>query len=124
MENKKDTKRILLDFDGSVLTNENYPSIGKDIGAIPVLKKLVENGHKLILWTRRDGFALDNAIKWFKDNEIDIADVNPKYGSKIDYDMIIDDKALNMPLKELSSSEKPYINWVIAKIYLQKLGVL
>ena len=27
--------------------------IGKDIGAVPVLKELVENGHNLILFTMR-----------------------------------------------------------------------
>jgi hypothetical protein len=31
---------ICLDFDGSCVTHE-YPIIGKDIGAIPVLKKLL-----------------------------------------------------------------------------------
>jgi hypothetical protein len=28
-----------------------YPNIGGDIGALPVLRKIVDNGHKLMLWT-------------------------------------------------------------------------
>lgn len=43
---------IGIDFDGTVVTHE-YPNVGKDIGAVPVLRKLVERGHKLMLWTMR-----------------------------------------------------------------------
>ena len=43
---------IAIDFDGTCVTHE-YPNIGKDIGAIPVLKQLVKDGHKLILYTMR-----------------------------------------------------------------------
>lgn len=43
---------ICIDFDGTCVTHE-FPSIGKDIGAIPVLKELVKNNHKLILFTMR-----------------------------------------------------------------------
>lgn len=43
---------IILDFDGTVVTNE-FPWIGEDIGAVPVLKELVECGHNLILFTMR-----------------------------------------------------------------------
>lgn len=32
---------IAVDFDGTCVTHE-FPKIGKDIGAIPVLRKLVE----------------------------------------------------------------------------------
>jgi hypothetical protein len=38
---------INIDFDGTCVTHD-FPNIGTDIG-IPVLKKLVANGHKLIL---------------------------------------------------------------------------
>ncbi len=43
---------INVDFDGTVVTHE-FPKIGKDIGAVPVLRELVEHGHKLILFTMR-----------------------------------------------------------------------
>jgi hypothetical protein len=43
---------ILIDFDGTCVAHE-FPKVGKDIGAVPVLKALVENGHNLILFTMR-----------------------------------------------------------------------
>jgi hypothetical protein len=64
---------IGIDFDGTCVSHE-FPYIGKDIGAVPVLKKLVEDGNQLILWTMRSdgksGDFLKQAIEWFKDNDI------------------------------------------------------
>jgi hydroxymethylpyrimidine pyrophosphatase-like HAD family hydrolase len=45
-------KIIAIDFDGTCVSHE-YPLVGKDIGAIPVLKELMSNGHRLILFTMR-----------------------------------------------------------------------
>ena len=45
---------IAVDFDGTCVSHE-YPKVGKDIGAVPVLKALVEIGHKIILNTMRSG---------------------------------------------------------------------
>ena len=44
---------IAVDFDGTCVTHD-YPAVGKEIGAVPVLKALVQAGHKLILFTMRD----------------------------------------------------------------------
>lgn len=66
---------ITIDFDGTCVTNE-YPLIGKSIGAESVLKKLVQQGHKLILFTmRHDDYLLD-AIEWFHKNNIKLYGVN------------------------------------------------
>jgi hypothetical protein len=46
---------ICIDFDGTCVTHE-FPEVGKDIGAVPVLRKLVEQGHNLILFTMRSDF--------------------------------------------------------------------
>ena len=43
---------IAVDFDGTCVTHE-FPEVGRDIGAVPVLKELVEKGHKIILYTMR-----------------------------------------------------------------------
>lgn len=43
---------IGIDFDGTCVTHE-FPDVGKDIGATPVLKELTDKGHKLILFTMR-----------------------------------------------------------------------
>lgn len=74
MPTSYNTITIVLDFDGTVVTHE-YPKIGKDIGAVPVLKELVDNGHKLVLSTMRANITnpvskstnyLDDAVNWFK----------------------------------------------------------
>lgn len=71
---------IVIDFDGTVVTHA-FPQIGEDIGAVPVLKELISNGHRLILFTMRSnserpesydpifdppsGPLLDEAVQWF-----------------------------------------------------------
>ena len=52
---------IVIDFDGTVVTHE-FPKIGRDIGAVPVLKELVANGHRLILFTMRSDIPAANGI--------------------------------------------------------------
>ena len=42
---------IAIDFDGTIVTHM-YPSIGEPVkGAIPTIKKLIANEHKIILYT-------------------------------------------------------------------------
>lgn len=41
---------ICVDFDGTCVKNA-FPSAGAEIGAVPVLKELVANGHNFyIIW--------------------------------------------------------------------------
>lgn len=126
---------ICIDFDGTCVAHE-FPKIGKDIGAVPVLKKLVESGHKLILFTMRSnrpsknetghpeimdvtGLFLDDAINWFNENEIPLHGINenptqknwttsPKaYGN-----LYIDDAALGCPLVyDPAISGGPFVDW-------------
>ena len=98
---------IAIDFDGTVVFHR-YPDIGHDIGAQPVLKKLVECGHKLVLCTMRchplhpgDRDTLQEAVDWFKDNGIELYGVNE-----------------NPTQKEWTSSPKPY-----AHIYIDDSAV-
>ena len=109
---------IAIDFDGTCVTHD-YPRIGKDIGAVPVLKKIVENGHRLLLLTMRSGDKLDEAKKWFEDNEIPIWSVNenPEQKSwtesnKVYAHIYIDDAGLGVPLMNVSPySDRPFVNW-------------
>lgn len=39
--------KIAIDFDGTCVYHE-FPKVGGDIGAVPVLKRLVEEGHQLV----------------------------------------------------------------------------
>ena len=120
MKNKIESKIFAIDFDGTCVTHE-FPYVGKDIGAEPVLKELIENGHKLILYTMRSNknnvFSIDNsihavsgnylsqAVMWFKERNIPLhgIQINPSQTSwtsspKCYADIYIDDCALGIPL--------------------------
>ena len=118
---------IAVDFDGTCVTHE-YPKVGKDIGAVPVLKKLTDSGHKLILNTMRAGKELAAAIKWFIDNDIPLfgANENPTQKSwttspKVHANLYIDDAALGCPLIfDHAISSRPFVNWVMVEEILEK----
>ena len=138
---------ICIDFDGTCVTHE-FPKVGKDIGAVPVLKKLVAAGHNLILFTMRSdieevtsndygihkqaGEYLTDAVNWFIDNYIPLHGVNvnptqhtwtksPKaYGQ-----LYIDDAALGCPLLyNPEISDRPFVDWVKVEEMLKVIGVL
>lgn len=118
---------IAVDFDGTCVTHE-YPSVGKDIGAVPVLKKLTANGHKLILNTMRSGDELSDAVKWFEKNEISLYGINNNPSQKFWTDspkvyahIYIDDAALGCPLIfDHAISSRPFVNWVMVEEILDK----
>lgn len=125
---------IAVDFDGTCVTHD-FPRIGKDIGAIPILKRLVKRGHKLILFTMRSdienpisndygtipqgGMYLTDAVNWFKENGIELFGINenPEQKSwtnspKPYAHLYIDDAALGCPLMvDGRISERPFVNW-------------
>ena len=108
---------IALDFDGTCVTHE-YPNIGKDIGAVPVLKALVNSGHQLMLWTMRSGKELEEAEQWFKDNDIPLwaSNKNPNQNwstsNKQFANMYIDDAALGCPLTvDFKKSMRSFVDW-------------
>ena len=118
---------IAVDFDGTCVTHE-YPNIGKDIGAVPVLKKLTDSGHKIILNTMRSGDKLVEAIQWFADNNIPLygANANPTQkdwtdSPKVFANLYIDDAALGCPLIfDHAVSSRPFVNWVMVEEILEK----
>lgn len=122
---------IGIDFDGTCVTHD-YPFIGEDIGAVPILKKLIEADHKLILITMRgnnkDGNFLDYAVRWFKKNGIKLSGINENpyqhtwtNSPKIYANLYIDDAALGIPLKYDSYSPRPYVNWIeVEKLLIEK----
>jgi hypothetical protein len=124
---------IVLDFDGTCITHA-YPAIGKDIGAIPVLKELNKAGHGLILFTMRSSMdgTLEEAVKWFKDNEIKLYGIqthptqhkwttSPKaYG-----EFMIDDSAIGCPTKfDLNLSNREFVDWEEMKNKLIMLNLI
>ena len=137
---------ILIDFDGTC-TAHAFPDVGEDIGAVPVLKELVEKGHRLILFTMRgtltgrtspetgevvESGGLEDAINWFKDNDIPLHGIQTNPGQsdwtnspKAYGQLIIDDTALGIPLlsnKELS--DRPYVDWQGVYFLLKLQGIL
>jgi len=109
---------ICIDFDGTCVTHD-YPNVGKEIGAVPVLKFLVEKGCKLILFTMRSGEQLMDAIDWFSNNEIPLYGVNENptqkkwtQSPKVYGQLYIDDAALGCPLKiNPEISDRPFVDW-------------
>jgi len=134
---------VAVDFD-STCVGHTFPGIGKDIGAVPVLKKLVEAGHQLILWTLRcdhevdynewipAGDHLTESIEWFKQNDIPLFGIkeNPDHrpypgAVKPYYHLLIDDNALGCPLKtDLEISERPFVDWAEVEKWLIQNGIL
>ena len=116
---------IAVDFDGTCVTHE-YPRVGKDIGAVPVLKKLVDSGHQLILNTMRSGKELVDAVQWFADNDIPLygANENPTQkewtlSPKVYAHLYIDDAALGCPLRfDRAVSDRPFVDWDVVDTYL------
>lgn len=96
-----ETLTIAVDFDGTIV-EDNYPKVGREnLFAFDTLKKLQEKGHRLILWTYRNGKALEEAVAFCKANGIVFyavnksfpeEDFNPKYSRKINADLFIDDR--------------------------------
>ena len=121
---------IAIDFDGTCVYHD-YPYIGKDIGAAPVLRELVAAGHKLILHTMRDGKTLKEAEAWFKTNKIPLMGSNRNKeqsrwstSPKVYADLYIDDSALGIPLKMTPDVTRPFVDWEGVRELLVREGYL
>lgn len=139
---------IAVDFDGTCVTHD-FPKVGKDIGAARVLKRLITEGHKLVLWTMRgnvsnntghsgnppvilNGNFLDDAIAWFQTNGIELWGIqtNPEQAAwttspKAYAQIYIDDAALGAPLKRDDQlSDRPFIDWETVENILMMDGIL
>lgn len=126
--------KIAVDFDGTCVSHA-FPAIGVDIGAVPVLQELVEQGHQLILNTMRSdgqeiGDVLTDAVNWFKENNIQLyaigKDPNQSKWTSSDKcyaQLFIDDAALGCPL--ISSVDHGlYVDWVKVRKYLMSKNIL
>ncbi len=92
---------IAIDFDGTIV-EDAYPKIGKPLlFSIETIKKLQSEGHRLILWTYRNGKRLKEAVEFCKKEGIEFYAVNKSYpeeeldtktSRKIHADLFIDDR--------------------------------
>lgn len=122
---------IAIDFDGTCVTHE-YPKIGRENeGCVDVLKELVHEGHKLILYTMRSGKYLKEAIDWFKERGIPLWGINENptqsawtFSPKIYANLYIDDAACGCPLIHNESEGRPFVDWNAIKIMLLANGII
>ena len=74
---------IAVDFDGTIVEHR-YPSIGKERPfAIDTLRKLAAEGHRLILWTVREGQYLDEAVEFCRNRGLEFYAVNRDYPEEV-----------------------------------------
>jgi len=96
------SKTIADDFDGTVVEHA-YPAIGREmLFAFATLKRLQEKGHKLILWSIREGKTLQEAVDYCKANGVEFYAVNANFpgevlepgvsARKVNADIFIDDR--------------------------------
>lgn len=96
---------ISVDFDGTIVEHR-YPAIGKERPfATATLRRLMQDGHKLILFSVREGQLLEDAIMWCEERGVRFysanADIDEDAGAhqgvanftrKIKADIFIDDR--------------------------------
>ena len=94
---------IAVDFDGTIV-QDRYPAIGSELPfATQTLRMLMEDGHRLILWTVRQGDTLADAVEWCRQRGVEFYAVNKdfpeeneqsntSYSRKIKADIFIDDR--------------------------------
>lgn len=98
----KEPQIFAVDFDGHLCKNA-WPEIGEpNIETIEHFKRLKTQGHKLILWTCREGNLLLDAIAWcaehglyFDAHNENLPELIAQYGEdcrKISADWYCDDK--------------------------------
>jgi hydroxymethylpyrimidine pyrophosphatase-like HAD family hydrolase len=70
---------IAVDFDGTIVEHK-YPAIGEEIPfAVDTLKMLRQDGHRIILWSVREGQLLEDAVNWCKERGVEFYAVNRDY---------------------------------------------
>ena len=96
---------IAVDFDGTIVTDA-YPQIGKEQPfAIDTLKMLINDHHRLVLWTVREGKQLEEAVNWCRERGVEFYAVNRDYpeeeqhnnnhfSRKLKVDVWIDDRSV------------------------------
>lgn len=94
---------IAVDFDGTIVEHK-YPEIGEEIQfATDTLKMLINDHHRLILWSVREGKLLDEAVEWCRERGVEFWAVNRDYpeettgnnqhfSRKLKVDLFIDDR--------------------------------
>ena len=92
---------LAVDFDGTIVEHK-YPKIGREKPfAIDTLRRLASEGHKIILWTSREGELLEDAIRFCKDRGLTFYSVNS-----------------DTPMGSLTFTDKTTSTKLIADVYI------
>lgn len=121
---------IAVDFDGTVVEHE-YPEVGADVPlAANTLRKLVQTGHQIILWTMRHDEFLDAAVQWFIERDIPLFGINENpeqvtwtQSNKAYAHLYIDDAGIGCPTIA-SGDGRPRADWLLIENMLQERGIL
>ena len=93
---------IAVDFDGTIVEHR-YPRIGDELPfAIDTLKRLQKEGHRIILWSVREGRLLEEAVEYCRQRGLEFYAANKDfpeekkngkgYTRKLKADLFIDDR--------------------------------
>lgn len=75
-----------------------YPEIGQEKpGVVKVLRKLSDEGNKIILWTVRTGYYLEEAIEWCLERDLEFYADNANHPDGVNSHRIVA-KSLKMSL--------------------------
>ncbi len=95
------SKTLAIDFDGTIVEHA-FPKIGKEmLFAFDTMKALQKKGHKLVLWTFREGHLLEEAVQYCREKGVEFYAVNKSYpeeqfdlsiSRKIHADVFVDDR--------------------------------
>jgi len=123
---------IAVDFDGTIVRHR-YPEIGSEVPfATQTLKMLIKDGHKLILWSVREGQLLEDAVEWCRQRGVEFYAVNKDYpeedteknrhySRKLKADLWIDDRNVGgLPdwgtIYTMISEHKTYEDVLLAEV--------
>lgn len=126
---------IAVDFDGTIVEHE-YPEVGAPVpGSIEWMKKFVEAGARLILWTMRHdsasaGPVLTHAVEYCRSQGVEFWGVNynPTQHTwscsfKAYANIYIDDAAACCPLRDSPRmGGRPMVDWdVVGPAVLERI---
>ena len=96
---------IAIDFDGTIVEHR-YPEIGKEIPfATATLKLLIAEGHRLILWSVREGDLLKEAVEWCSARGVEFYAVNTNHPEiRYDADEIVRQRESSLPIFSLMTA--------------------
>lgn len=106
-------KTVAVDWDGTFVDDGQYPKIGQPKeNAVKVLKRIIEEGGRILIWTCRGGHEQENGIAIrLKENGIynfiinqhfqDVVDQFEHSSPKVFADIYIDDRGIHTMGKEI-----------------------